>query len=147
MREMLDEVPEGDWICEECKSFEESEMERQRQGHSEVLGGKERSKRNSDSLLERKDPFLAGTRADNDSLTKHFPNKRRGSDIEVDPAPKRQVLESMVQSPTASSPGRDGSLSRDNSFKNTDKMIAKLIHQTSISGRDGREKPHSPKVI
>lgn len=144
MREMLDEVPEGDWLCEECKACEE--MERKRRGDSEILGGRERSKRISDSLQEKKDPSLAGIRANNDSLTRHLTNKRRGSDIEVDPVVKKQVLESMVQSPTTSSPARDGALSRDNSFKNKDKMNAKLTHQASISGRDNLEKPRSPNA-
>lgn len=29
MREMLDKVPEGDWLCEECKSAEENENQKQ----------------------------------------------------------------------------------------------------------------------
>lgn len=34
MRERLDEVPEGDWLCEECKSAEENEN--QKQGEVEI---------------------------------------------------------------------------------------------------------------
>lgn len=29
MREMLKKVPEGDWLCEECKFAEESESQKQ----------------------------------------------------------------------------------------------------------------------
>ena len=29
MRERLDKVPEGDWLCEECKSAEEKEIQKQ----------------------------------------------------------------------------------------------------------------------
>ncbi|KAL8161856.1 hypothetical protein V2J09_013345 [Rumex salicifolius] len=144
MREMLDEVPEGHWLCEECKSCEE--MERKRQGYSEILGVKEGSKKKSDSLLEKKDHSVPGNRADNDSSTKHLTNKRRGSDVAVDPAGKKQILESMVHSPSTSSSVKDGALSRDISFKNVDKMNANLTHQTSISGRDSLEKPQSPNA-
>jgi len=35
MREMLDEVPEGDWLCEECAE----EAEKQKQGKAEYLTG------------------------------------------------------------------------------------------------------------
>lgn len=34
MREMLEKVPEGDWLCEECKDAEENENKRL--GKSEV---------------------------------------------------------------------------------------------------------------
>lgn len=34
MREMLEKVPEGDWLCEECKSAEENEN--QKQGDIEI---------------------------------------------------------------------------------------------------------------
>lgn len=35
MREMLEKVPEGDWLCEECKDAEENE--KKRLGKSEVV--------------------------------------------------------------------------------------------------------------
>ena len=35
MREMLQKVPEGNWLCEECKYAEETEN--QRIGNSEVV--------------------------------------------------------------------------------------------------------------
>lgn len=35
MRERLNEVPEGDWLCEECKFAEEAE--KQKQGKAEYI--------------------------------------------------------------------------------------------------------------
>lgn len=35
MREMLEKVPEGDWLCEECKDAEENENKKP--GKSEVV--------------------------------------------------------------------------------------------------------------
>ena len=36
MREMLQNLPEGDWLCEECKLAEESGN--QKQGKAEIAG-------------------------------------------------------------------------------------------------------------
>jgi len=35
MREMLEKVPEGDWLCEECKEAEENENKKPGKGEVE----------------------------------------------------------------------------------------------------------------
>lgn len=138
MREMLDKVPEGDWLCEECKFNEE--MEERKHEHSKMLGTNERSKSlgrtgpvNCDLSvkLDSEDPFCERSKMKNVSLIKQVPCKRSGDSFEAGPTSKRQALESSIGSPTTSSPSRVAFLSKDCSFKNLDKMKGKPTNQTS----------------
>ncbi|XP_075647763.1 protein PARALOG OF AIPP2 isoform X4 [Castanea sativa] len=80
MREMLQKVPEGDWLCEECKFAEESENQKQ---------GSEVEEKKMDKLGSC--TLVSG--------------KRCAESIEVAPA-KRQALETGSGSPKPSSPSR-----------------------------------------
>ncbi|GAB4858149.1 hypothetical protein Ancab_009546 [Ancistrocladus abbreviatus] len=105
-QEILDKVPEGDWLCEDCKSNEE--VENHKHGLSEML-------------------YQVRDLADN---------------AEVAPAAKRQSAKSCLGSSMAA-------VSRDNSFKNWDKMKAKPGHQLSsgtYSVNDSSETARSPAI-
>lgn len=51
MRERLDEVPEGDWLCEECKSAEENENQKQGEVQIYVYGTVVTKKKREHCLL------------------------------------------------------------------------------------------------
>ncbi|MED6183265.1 hypothetical protein PIB30_036345 [Stylosanthes scabra] len=122
MREMLQKVPEGEWLCEECKCIEETENQR----------------------LEAEEKIIH-----KGSLASQVSNKRLSENIEVAPAAKRQALESSTGSPKASSPKRLVPLSRESSFKNLDKGKVKPGHLMPIrnhSGGDDTEVARSPSI-
>ncbi|GAB4826444.1 hypothetical protein Ancab_009433 [Ancistrocladus abbreviatus] len=138
MREMLDKVPEGDWLCEECKLNEE--IENQKHNDSEMLTGNERNRhvgRTSSVNVESSMKLACKDRCDasktnNVSLNKQVLNKRPGDNAEVTPTAKRQAVEPCVGSSMISCPSRFTALSRDNSFKNLDRMKVKPDHQLSF---------------
>ncbi|KAL2921462.1 PHD and RING finger domain-containing protein 1 [Bienertia sinuspersici] len=154
MREMLDKVPEGDWLCEECKFNEE--LEARRQEHLKLVGGNERSKSlgrtssvNSDLpyKLDKKDLISEPSKSKNVNLSKQLSSKRSGDIIEAGPTAKKQIFESSTGSPTALSPNRVPVLSKDCSFKNLDKTKGKHANQCSAgaeSGGDSSENTQSP---
>ncbi|KAK9994121.1 hypothetical protein SO802_023824 [Lithocarpus litseifolius] len=140
MREMLQKVPEGDWLCEECKFAEESENQKQ---------GSEVEEKKIDKLGSC--TLVSG--------------KRCAENIEAAPA-KRQALETGIGSPKPSSPSRIvtgspkplspsrivsgspkplspsrmvSSLSRDSSFKSIDKGKVKSAYQTSFGNHSGTD--------
>ncbi|KAF5749254.1 hypothetical protein HS088_TW04G01219 [Tripterygium wilfordii] len=119
MREMLQKVPEGDWLCEECKIAEESESQKQ---DAEV----ERVNKASPSIPNSGD--------------KHAEN------LEVASASRRQAIEANIVSPKSSSPHRTATLSRDSSFKNLDKGKVRPTQKSfgNQSGNDILETVRSP---
>ncbi|KAJ4958790.1 hypothetical protein NE237_025901 [Protea cynaroides] len=151
MQIMLDKVPEGDWLCEECKLKEETEKHKQDEldrvsGTSKAssLNGKDQSEGTGavspkllpeldviEAKLDVKDSDAEGTKVSSSHL---LPAKRQSDNIEVASAPKRKALETNIGSPTASSPGRKAPLSREWSFKNLDKGKVKPSQQIPFSG-------------
>nr|XP_023874432.1 uncharacterized protein LOC111986766 isoform X4 [Quercus suber] len=158
MREMLQKVPEGDWLCEECKFAEESENQKQ---------GSEVEEKKMDKLGSF--TLVSG--------------KRCAENIEVAPA-KRQALETGIGSPKPSSPSRivtgspkpsspskivtgspkplspsrivsvspkplspskTVSLSRDSSFKSIDKGKVKSARQTSFGNHSSTDIPETAR--
>nr|CAC01832.1 putative protein [Arabidopsis thaliana] len=104
MREMLDEVPEGDWLCEECaEEAEKQKQEAKRKRETEV------------------------------TFNTYSSGKRHADKIEAAPDAKRQVVEASTGSPKKSILPRVGALSRETSFKGLDRLRGKLNHQTSFS--------------
>ncbi|XP_014522476.1 uncharacterized protein LOC106778980 isoform X2 [Vigna radiata var. radiata] len=95
MREMLVKLPEGDWLCEECKCAEDTTNRR-----LVVEGKKKLHKVISASQIS---------------------GKRPSQSMEIATAAKRQALESSTGSPKASSPKRIVSLTRESSLKSMDK--------------------------
>ena len=107
MREMLQKVPEGDWLCEECKFAEESENQKQgklESGHRHCTC----------SLCElysyHCEMEFEGSEVEEKKMDKLgsctlVSGKRCAENIEVAPA-KRQALETGIGSPKPSSPSR-----------------------------------------
>ncbi|XP_020230062.1 uncharacterized protein LOC109810880 isoform X2 [Cajanus cajan] len=122
MRDMLEKVPEGDWLCEECKDAEENENKR--------------------SDVEDQKMVEAGS-------TSQVSGKRLSDNIEVAPAAKRQALESSTGSPKMSSPKKLVPLSRESSFKSLDKSKVKpslLMPIRNHSGGNDTEIARSPSI-
>ncbi|XWS65028.1 hypothetical protein CRYUN_Cryun05aG0055300 [Craigia yunnanensis] len=118
MREMLQKVPEGDWLCEECKLVEETES--QKQG-LDAEGKKENE-------LSSSTPSLG---------------KRHAVNLEGASAPKRQAVEKNIGSPKSLSPSRISALSREGSFKNLDKAKLRPSPQISLSNDSGNDMPET----
>ncbi|XP_019424099.1 PREDICTED: uncharacterized protein LOC109333206 isoform X2 [Lupinus angustifolius] len=115
MRVMLQKVPEGDWLCEECQCEEETEKQRQ-------------------DVEEKKSLKF--------SSTSQVSRKRISENIEIAPTAKRQALESRSTSPKMSSPKKLAQLSRESSFKSLDKGKVKPCHEMPThnhSGGDDKE--------
>ncbi|KAL0887765.1 hypothetical protein Bca101_011748 [Brassica carinata] len=103
MRVMLNEVPEGDWLCEECEEAEKQKQEAKRKIETEII------------------------------LSPHSSGKRHADKIEAVPDAKRQAVEGSTGSPKKSTLPRIGPLSRETSFKGLDRPRGKLNHQSSFS--------------
>ncbi|XP_030501256.2 ASI1-immunoprecipitated protein 2 isoform X2 [Cannabis sativa] len=119
MRKMLRKVPGSNWMCEECKFAEEINSQKQ-------VEGKRMSKASSSTQV---------------------PSKRHLENLEATPAAKRQALESSVGSPKSSSSNRVPSLSRESSFKNSDRERIRPARPASLgkqSANDMLESSRSP---
>lgn len=118
MREMLAKVPEGEWLCEECKS-----VERVGHGRQEMIGRMDENEKNNSSgqaSSEYVNSSDAGRR--NKGFTR-TPCKRHrdDDDTEVSSLGKKPALESLVGSPKISNTSKTAALTRDTSLKNLDK--------------------------
>ncbi|KAJ6296781.1 hypothetical protein OIU78_022495 [Salix suchowensis] len=106
MREMLQNLPEGDWLCEECKLIEEAENQKQD--------------------AEEKRMNVASTQNS---------GKRHAEPVELASAPKKQATETSLASPKSCSPSRIAAVSRDTSSNSLDKGKVKIGHQTSFGNK------------
>lgn len=140
MREMLDKVPEGNWMCEECRF--EKEIENQKQVKVEMEGTEKNQLSgqanavnavNADVLvkLDTKDSDVEGNSTHKVVSGTQVSGKRHAENTEVGPVVKRQAVELSSGSPKSSSPSRIAALSRNGSFKNSDKGKVRPVHQTS----------------
>ncbi|KAE8664120.1 RING/FYVE/PHD zinc finger superfamily protein, putative isoform 2 [Hibiscus syriacus] len=118
MREMLRKVPEGDWLCEECKLAEETESPRQ---GLNAEGKKAKKLGSSTRIL----------------------GKRHVEKLEGALAPKRQAVETNMGSPKSLGPNRVSSLSREGSFKNLDKGKVRPSPQISVGNHSGNDVPEA----
>ncbi|KAH0764081.1 hypothetical protein KY290_020154, partial [Solanum tuberosum] len=145
MREMLQKVPEGDWMCEECK-FDE-EMKNRKEDKSVKFDGNGKSYPTGQNIAvgntgltiktESKPPDFDGDIA-SDPKT---PGKRRMDDTEVSSAAKKQALEPVPASPKTLSPNKLPALSRESSFKNSDKGKLKSTNLISSGGLSVHDTP------
>lgn len=142
MREMLDKIPEGDWLCEDCKFEERKSHEKAK--YNTVDGdepdGIHRSPGQNVGMCEKLnglDTDVDSLKAETDSSHVKLPRKRKADDAEVSSVAKRQVLESTVRSPRTLSPRRVDVLSRDSSFKNLDRGKVKPAHQVPTTLQTG----------
>ncbi|MCH87812.1 bromodomain adjacent to zinc finger domain protein 2B, partial [Trifolium medium] len=120
---MLEKLPEGDWFCEECQDAVEAEKKR----------------------LDVEEKKIIKT-----TSTSQVSGKRLHDNIEVaPPAAKRQALELSKGSPKVSSPKRLVPLSRESSFKSSDKLKGKsglLMPPRNHSGGDDTQTTRSPSI-
>ncbi|KAL5129678.1 Bromodomain adjacent to zinc finger domain protein 2B [Glycine soja] len=110
MREMLEKVPEGDWLCEECKCAEETANQKL-------------------DIEEKKNHEVCST--------SRISGKRPSQNMEIATAAKRQALGSSTGSPKASSPKRIVPLLRESSFKSMDKGKMKSGQQIPMCNHLG----------
>ncbi|KAH9622526.1 hypothetical protein KSS87_023651 [Heliosperma pusillum] len=153
MREMLDKVPEVDWLCEECKHNEL--LDARQLDQSKKIGSHERNKPlgRTCSLtpdlslkLDNKDPVCDRLRLRNPSLNRQSSSKICGERMDSYSTAKKQILESSVGFPTMSSPSRMAVLSKDIPFKILDNIKGKPCNQISTGTdiREFSENAHSP---
>ncbi|XVE62322.1 hypothetical protein DITRI_Ditri06bG0108900 [Diplodiscus trichospermus] len=116
MREMLQKVPEGDWLCEECKLAEETE--KQKQGLD-----------------------AEGKKANKLSSSTQSLGKRYAENLEGSLTLKRQAVETNMGSPKSMSPSRVSALSRECSFKNIDKGKVRPSPEISLVNHSGNDMP------
>ncbi|CAN1132183.1 hypothetical protein LINPERPRIM_LOCUS14244 [Linum perenne] len=116
MKEMVLEVPDGDWLCEECKLAEESEN--QKQGSE----GKDANKLNFQRL-----------------------KKRPAETVEVAAIPKRQAVDMGSGSPKPLSPVKVATLQRNSSSRSWDKEKIKPSHPVNDITESTRPRLQSPK--
>ncbi|ESR50667.1 hypothetical protein CICLE_v10033462mg, partial [Citrus x clementina] len=119
MKEMLQKVPEGDWLCEECKFAEETE--KQKQGSD-----------------------IEGKRTNKQSTSTQSSGKRHAENLDAAPAAKRQAIETSPGYPKPLSPSKAAALSRDSSFKSLDKGKVRPVTFGNNSSNDVVETARSP---
>ncbi|KAI3471318.1 hypothetical protein Pfo_027981 [Paulownia fortunei] len=129
MREMLAKVPEGEWLCEECKT-----VERVGNGRQEKIGRMDENEKNNSSGHASSE-FVNSSDVEG-HRTKGFmriPSKRHrdDDDAEVSSIVKKPALESVVGSPKNSNSSKTAVLSRENSLKNLDKGRLQSSHHSS----------------
>ncbi|KAK8590024.1 hypothetical protein V6N12_024408 [Hibiscus sabdariffa] len=117
MREMLQKVPEGDWLCEECKLAEETES--QKQGL-----------------------YSDGKKANRLISSTQYLGKRHADSLEGASASKKHAVESNMGSPNSLSP-KVPALSREGSFKNLDRLKVKPSPKLSLGNHSGKDMPET----
>ncbi|KAG5617496.1 hypothetical protein H5410_017320 [Solanum commersonii] len=145
MREMLQKVPEGDWMCEECK-FDE-EMKNRKEDKSVKFDGNGKSYPTGQKISVGNTGLTIKTESkpadfDGDIASDpKTPGKRRMDDTEVSSAAKKQALEPVPASPKTLSPNKLPVLSRESSFKNSDKGKLKSANLISSGGLSAHDTP------
>ncbi|XP_073297843.1 protein PARALOG OF AIPP2-like isoform X2 [Primulina huaijiensis] len=126
MREMMAKVPEGDWLCEECKSREQTRG--QRRDKIGRVDGNEKNNSFGRSISEHVNSVdVEGNRS---RSSVKIPDKRQRDDVdaEVSSIMKKPAVESMVRLPKSSWSDKAATLSRENSLKNLDKERVQSSH-------------------
>ncbi|XP_038998135.1 uncharacterized protein LOC120123285 isoform X1 [Hibiscus syriacus] len=118
MREMLQKVPKGYWLCEECKLVEETEN--QKQGLN-----------------------VEGEKANKGGSTMQSLAKRHVENLESALALKQKAVETSMGSPEPLSPNRVSALSREDSSKDLDKGKVKPYLQNSFGNHSGNDMPET----
>ncbi|GMI78942.1 hypothetical protein like AT5G16680 [Hibiscus trionum] len=112
MREMLQKVPEGDWLCEECKLAEETESRKQ------------------DS---------EGKKANRLSSSAQILGKRHAENLAGASASKKHAIEPNMGSPKSLNLSKVPALSREGSFKNLDKGKVRPSPKLSLGNLSGND--------
>ncbi|KAI3473851.1 hypothetical protein Pfo_028032 [Paulownia fortunei] len=141
MREMLDKVPEVDWMCEECKS-----VERVRNGRPEKIGRVDENEKNNSSGQESSE-YVNSSDIEGQRTKGYMkiPGKRLrdDADAEVSSIVKKPSLESIVGSPKTSNSSKTAALSCENSLKNLDKGRLQFLHHSSFDTVPVNDAPES----
>ncbi|KAG2701227.1 hypothetical protein I3760_06G034700 [Carya illinoinensis] len=145
MREMLQKLPEGDWLCEECKSAEESENQKQEvEGKrtnkvisSTHISGKRHAENMEVASAKPSSPsriVIGSPKPSSPSGIVTGPPKPSSPSGIVTGSPKPSSPSRIVTGlPKPSSPSRIVELSRALSSKSLDKGKVKSADQTSLS--------------
>uniref|UniRef100_A0A9I9DPA2 PHD-type domain-containing protein n=1 Tax=Cucumis melo TaxID=3656 RepID=A0A9I9DPA2_CUCME len=151
MRERLDEVPEGDWLCEECKSAEENENQKQDVEGKSYISYKRKDEGRRPNIVSSSTQVsdTEGKKVSRDGSSIRKFGKKNLDNVDVSVAAKRQVLETNKGSTKTSSPGRSIGLSRDSSSKSLDKGKSMLSQSKCLGDQcsnDVLEMARSPSV-
>lgn len=122
MREKLDKVPEGNWMCEECMIQDENEKQKQETLEKEKPKLLKKSSLNEISM-EWKSKGLGGYKSRNS--THHLHGKRPVDDSKVFTALKRRALEKSHDSSMLSKepkPRSKALMCQGSSVKNMNKL-------------------------
>lgn len=150
MKKMIDQVPEGDWLCEECKLSEENKRTNS-SGQTDTEPASTFIKPGS------KRPAGEESRASKDQIK--VSGKRRLEESESFTSVKKQALEMITGSPRTSSPSRlhavtdsprlqssKGAFFKSNSFnfsnaKSKTRLVDEIVlqRQKSIKERDSHD--------
>lgn len=149
MEVMLDEVPKGDWLCQECKFEERKNQEKDKHGAVDGVGKFQFSgylgSKNAHLVGKSggKDADVEGDKTDKDNSIVLISRKRNAEDAEVSSVAKKQALEPIIGSPKTSIPNRVGVLSRNSSIKNLDRGKVKPSHQFPPGAHPGDDTPET----
>lgn len=117
MREMLEKLPEGEWLCEECKALEQVGN-----GKQEKIGSLDENEKNNSSGRASENLNNSDVEGHRTKGSAKIPSKRLrdDEDAEVSSIAKKPALESTVGSPKTSN-SKLGVISRESSLKHLDK--------------------------
>lgn len=150
MSKMLDKIPEGGWMCQECKMEERRNQEND--NCDEVGGVTHRfsvrvNAKNSHRCDKSggKDTYSETNKTNKDSSCVKVPCKRNEDNVKVSSRAKEQALEPTVASPN-NSLDRVGLHRRSSSFKNIDRGDSKPVRKLhsvgySLADTKGTEAP------
>ncbi|KAI3940480.1 hypothetical protein MKW98_024887 [Papaver atlanticum] len=140
MREMVDKVPEGDWLCEECKFKEDAEKQKRDKPEAVVEPTNQSCIDEKENMPNAKVSTKSDVKA-SDAESKLSPkigtivnisSKRHLDNVEGVSAVKRQAFESSSGLPKPSSSNKEAALSKVGSFKSTlSKMVQQIDSPTS----------------
>ncbi|XP_073034834.1 ASI1-immunoprecipitated protein 2-like [Primulina eburnea] len=145
MREKMAKVPEGDWLCEECKSGEQ--MRSQRQDKFGKVDGNE--KNNSSGQVISEHVISVDVEGNRSRSSVKIPNKRLrdDADAEVSSIVKKLAVESITRLQNSSWSAKAAAISRENSLKNPDKGRVQSSHSgpssDAVSVNDNPKLAHS----
>ncbi|KZV40935.1 hypothetical protein F511_05180 [Dorcoceras hygrometricum] len=140
MREMLAKVPEGDWLCEECKSSEVRYQRREKLGRLDE-NEKNYSGQASSERMNSSDVEGNRTRGCLNISTKR---PRDDVDTEVSSVMKKLAVDSTVGTPMPSRSDKAAALSRENSSKNLEK--GKVLSSHGIPTSDAVTVSNTPEL-
>ncbi|CAN6486316.1 unnamed protein product [Victoria cruziana] len=151
MKIMLEKVPEGEWLCEECKS-KENESQKSDNSESSLPASKVSCASDKNKFPKsifipdcpsKLEPRLPGVEAR--KTTEHLTPplisvKRHADSSEPSVSTKKQAIEA-VKTPSSSTLARKTLFLREGSFKKLDKNEVKPSHQLPLAGGKSSNQP------